>query len=579
MFLAGGISGLLLAGTVAGAVAGPAAAAAAPAAARTSAVEARRVDRVPTPRLDWYACYEWAECTTVDLPLDYDRPNGPTVEIAVLRVKARDQAHKIGSLFVNPGGPGGPGTDMALGAPFWLGSEVMDRFDVVGFDPRGLSYSEEVKCFKNTREQTEKMAGMNVFFPYGEQEEDAYIASARELGKSCSTTGKPLSGSMSTAEVVRDMEVLRRAVGDEKLSYLGFSYGTAIGQYYANMFPDRFRAITVDGVINPENWVGNQQTKDMTLDDRLRSADGAYRALSEIFQRCDAAGAELCPRAGHFAADFELVADRLRAEPLELEDAAGKYYFRYSDYVGTALSMLYGPYAYEDLDFMVSDLLELTDPDASAERRTAAAQRLNERPGRDFPYYNGAEMGASVICTDGLHPQDAALWPGLTARADERAPYFGRAWGWGDAMCARKTWTVQDEDAYRGPFTKRTAAPVLVVGNYWDPATNYDDAVSSAAQLPNSRLLSNDSWGHTAYGSSECATSAVDQYLLSGALPAEGTVCTGDIQPYQPSQEAKRTTATQARTQRVPADKSEVVKLTPPAAGEPKMLPPVVPIR
>ncbi|MEV6490696.1 alpha/beta hydrolase, partial [Actinoplanes sp. NPDC051633] len=459
------IAGLLLTGAVA--VPTTAAAAAAPA-AQTSAVEARRVDRVPTPRLNWYACYEWAECDTVDLPLDYDRPNGPTVEIAVLRVKARDQANKIGTLFVNPGGPGGPGTDMALGAPFWLGSEVMDRFDVVGFDPRGLAYSDEVKCFRNTREQTEKLAGMNVFFPWTEEETAAYVNSARELGKSCSTTGKPLSGSMSTAEVVRDMEVLRRAVGDDKLNYLGFSYGTAIGQYYANMFPDRFRAITVDGVLNPQSWVGNQQTKDMTLDDRLRSADGAFKALSEIFERCDAAGPELCPQAGRFAADFETVADRLRAEPLELEDPAGKYYFRYSDFVGSALGNLYGPFAYEGIGFMVDDLLVLTDPGSDADRRAAAAKRLNEklaergqRPGRDFPYFNGAEMGAAVICTDGLHPADAALWPELTARADERAPYFGRAWGWGDAMCARKTWTVQDEDAYRGPFNKRTAAPVL----------------------------------------------------------------------------------------------------------------------
>ena len=147
-------------------------------------------------------------------------------------------------------------------------------------------------------------------------------------------------------------------------------------------------------------------------------------------------------------------------------------------------------------------------------------------------------------------------------------------------MCARKTWTVQDEDAYRGPFNQRTAAPVLVVGNYWDPATNYDDAVSSAALLPNSRLLSSDSWGHTAYGTSACVTGAVDEYLLRGTLPAKGTVCVGDVQPFQPApEETQRRAATQTRTERAPTELSEVAKLGPPAAGEPKLLPPVVALR
>jgi pimeloyl-ACP methyl ester carboxylesterase len=463
---------------------------------------------------------------------------------------------------------------------------VADKFDLVGFDPRGIASSDNVRCFRDTREQTEKLAGMNVFFPYGEQEERDYVASARAFGRACSTTGRPLSASMSTAQVARDMDVLRRAVGDAKLTYLGFSYGTALGQYYANMFPDRFRAITVDGVINPVSWTGTPETAGRTLDDRLRSADGAYRALTEMFERCDAAGAELCPFAGRFAADFELVADRLRAAPLELEDAAGVYYFRYSDFVGLALNILYDPTGAEFLVFVLQDLLTLTDPDAPDARRDAARRSLAERlegrdlrPGRDFPYYNGAEANAAVICTDGLHPADAADWPALTARADERAPYFGRAWGWGDAPCARNTWKAADEDAYRGPFNRATAAPVLVVGNYWDPATNYDDAVSSAELLPNSRLLSSDSWGHTAYGTSACATGAIDAYLLRGELPDEGTVCVGDAQPFQPAPEENRRGAAAVRTERAPAELSAVAKLDPPAAGEAKLLPPVVPRR
>jgi pimeloyl-ACP methyl ester carboxylesterase len=581
--LAGGICGTVLVGLAVIPAAAPASAAAR--ADRTSAVEARRVDRVPTPRLGWFPCYDYAECATVRLPLDYDQPKGATTEIAVLRVKARNQANRIGSLFLNPGGPGGSGTSIALAAPFFLSPELVDRFDLVGVDPRGVASSDNLRCFKSTQEQTEKLAGMSALFPVGRNQERAYVSSARAFGKGCSTTGKPLSGAMSTAEVARDMDVLRRAVGDRKLSYLGFSYGTALGQYYANMFPDRVRAITVDGVINPVSWVGNRRTQNTIQDDRLRSADGAYKALSEIFQRCDAAGAGLCPLAGSAAEDFDTVAQRLKAEPLVFEDEIlGQVTFGYADFIGNALGSLYDPAGFEFIVADTVELLDLIDPSASAARKASArkafvgrlAKARAKAPSRDFPYDNFLETYAGVACTDGLHPKDAGLWPNLTARSDRRAPYFGRAWGWGTVMCARNTWTVRDEDAYRGPFNRRTSAPVLVVGNFWDPATNYDDAVSSARLLPNSRLLSSDSWGHTAYGTSACVTRAVDEYLLRGTLPDRGTVCVGDLQPFAGSPAAQRR-AVGARTERPATEIAEVAKEDLPAAGEPKQLPPVVP--
>jgi len=138
-----------------------------------------------------------------------------------------------------------------------------------------------------------------------------------------------------------------------------------------------------------------------------------------------------------------------------------------------------------------------------------------------------------VLCTDGNHPRNAEAWPGYARSADRRAKYFGRAWTWWTSPCAKATWTAHDEDAYRGPFDRRTAAPVLVVGNTWDPATAYWGAESVSRLLPNSRLLSSDNWGHTAYGTSACATGAMDAYLISGTLPEKGTVCHGDVQPFE----------------------------------------------
>ncbi|RGC70894.1 Carboxylesterase A precursor [Micromonospora sp. MW-13] len=549
---------------------------------RTDPVEARRVDRVPTPKLDWYACYGYAECATVDLPRDYDAPSGATTEVAVLRVKARDQQRRIGSLFVNPGGPGGSGTDLALAAPYFLGDDLLDRFDIVGVDPRGVAASQNVRCFPSVKEQTKAYAGLNVAFPWTKAEEQAYVAASKAVGKGCSTTGRPLTGAMSTAEVARDMEVLRRAVGDPKLSYLGFSYGTALGQYYANMFPDRVRALVVDGVLNPNAWVGQGKARNQLQETRLRSADGAYAALHEILVRCDKAGPAACPlAAGDPVASFELVAKRLRKKPVVIDDpdTGETYTVSYADFVGAALNALYAPYGYDDIVGMTADLLVLTDPAAGtaarrAEARTAIARRAatarqQVRRGYDFPYNNGLETFLGVDCTDAYHPKDAGAWPALAAKEDKRAPYFGRLWAWGTAPCARDTWTVRDTDAYTGPFTRRTSAPVLVVGNYWDPATNYQGAVGSAALLPNSRLLSSDSWGHTAYGTSACATGAVDAYLIRGTLPAKGKVCVGDVQPFveQPAE---------AAAERAPASKSALARQGAPARGEPKRLPPVV---
>ncbi len=126
----------------------------------------------------------------------------------------------------------------------------------------------------------------------------------------------------------------------------------------------------------------------------------------------------------------------------------------------------------------------------------------------EFPYDNSFETFQTVLCTDGINPRNAGNWPTYADAADRNAPDFGRLWTWASSPCASNTWTVRDEDAYAGPFTHCTVNPLLVVGNYWDPATNYDGAVKAASLLPNSRLLSSDSWGHTAYGTSACVTDA-----------------------------------------------------------------------
>jgi len=177
-----------LAGIVLSAVAAAPGSAAPVASDRTSKVESKRVDAVPTPKLGWYKCYQIAECATARLPLDYDKPKGATTEIAVLRIKAKDQKHKIGSLFLNPGGPGGSATEFALFAPYFLSDSLLQRFDIVGVDPRGIGASANVRCFKSVKDQTAVFDLMNVPFPVTKAEEKRYVTGSKLMGKACSTS-------------------------------------------------------------------------------------------------------------------------------------------------------------------------------------------------------------------------------------------------------------------------------------------------------------------------------------------------------------------------------------------------------
>ena len=578
MLLAGvlGVPAVAAPAPVAAAAAGVAAVAAT---ATTGAAEKRRVDRVPTPKLKWFNCYGWAQCATAKVPLDYDRPYGAQTTLALLRVKAKNQKAKIGSLFVNPGGPGAPATDLALAAPFFLSDSLLERFDVVGVDPRGIGFSDTVHCFGSVRSQTLALKGMQAAFPYGAAQEKAYLSSAGKLAKGCSTTGRPLAGSMSTTEVARDMDVMRRAVGDRKLTYLGFSYGSALGQYYANMFPDRFRALAVDGVINPVSWAGTPATKNVVQDDRLHSADGAYQALREILIRCNAAGPRYCPfSAGRPLQNFATIAARLKKKPVVIDTLT----ITYSDFIGLVFGSLYGTTAGDDVTAIAAAMMTLTSPASAVPATELAAARttyLRRRSvqARDFTYDNSIEAFAGVMCTDGLHPASMASWPKRADAADRRAPYFGRLWAWASVPCARTSWTVRDEDAWTGPFNRRTAKTVLVVGSRWDPATNYTEAVSSAKLLPNSRLLSSTNWGHTAYGTSPCVTTAIDAYLLRGTVPPTGTVCAGAPQPFTtPLDEpfAEKMSASRAPSV-APSTKAAIAAQGLPAAGAPKQLPPV----
>lgn len=531
----------------------------------TSPREALRVDRVPAPEPDWEPCFEFAECATFPVPLDYDDPSGPQVELALTRVPARDQAAKLGSLFVNPGGPGAGARSFALEAPLFLGSAVLDRFDLIGIDPRGVGESSPIRCFGGFEERLGAwLPGLESGFPATPAQEEAAVASARTVGRGCSTTGQPLVSSMSTAEVARDMDVVRRAVGDPQLNYYGVSYGSYIGEVYANLFPDRVRAMAIDGVVEPRAMVGNPLTRFDPTFDRLRSADGSYRALAEILRRCAAVGQPSCRFAGGDPlAKYATLAARLRTTPVAVEVGGygevpplGTITVDYNHLVALTHLALDYPTGWETLDAMLSSLWTLTEPSsgqpapaaAASARRSlshALARALAAEPEPEGDPGLEAAMSfeeslRAVVCSDSLHGPDASLWRLTGALADRRAPYFGRLWNWLDAACATNTWTARDEDAYFGPYDRRTRNPVLVVGGLWDPSTNYDSAVAVSRLMPNSRLVSSDSWGHGSYWTSDCVGRTVDNYLVTAVAPPSTVRCRGDAQPFEATAAASK---------------------------------------
>ena len=248
-------------------------------------------------------------------------------------------------------------------------------------------------------------------------------------------------------------------------------------------------------------------------------------------------------------ANFDRIYQRLKKQPVMIEDYEGNTVgYGHDDLVSDLRGTLYDPYGAEYVSDLLIQLLTLTEPpaaDASPARRQAAERALatvrhriaeraevQHRPGAGFPYDNTLDGTVSITGTDGARPDDIADTPAQVATVAKRVSDFSVLWAWHDPFCAQNAFSAQDEDRYRGSFTRRTVKPLLSVGNYWDPATRYESAVKAARLSPNSRLLSSDSWGHLAYGSSECVTSACGAYLVRLKLPAEGTVCVGDVQPF-----------------------------------------------
>jgi pimeloyl-ACP methyl ester carboxylesterase len=468
----------------------------------------------PGPRL---------QCARIRVPLDWDHPNGRTIHLALIRHLASKPKQRIGTLFINPGGPGDTGVGLVSGDPKGVDDFGDGRFDVVSWDPRGTHASTRVHCFHSRRAEARFWAGASI--PTTRAAAKRTVRRARALARRCGRVSGWLLPHISTADTARDMNYLRRLVGEKKLTYVGLSYGTYLGQTYANMFPDRVRAMLLDGVVDPVAYSNSAEA-------RVAMFSGA---ADEVFRRflalCEDAGPKRCALAGGKRSPAErwgrLLA-RVKRRPIPAPGANG-----------TELS----PHKLSYGDLLLSQFQPLraprTWPQDAANLRAALGRDgsalKNEASGFLTPAgWGGATTSTAIQCADAPAKRSARAWPQVWKRLKRVGMLQGQvhfAWAW--APCA--SWPVRGEDPYRGPWNASTPNPILLVNQRYDPNTGYPNAVRAAHLLGNAVLLTQQGYGHLWFQDpSTCVDKAFAAYLTKLITPPPSTVCQSGQQPFDP---------------------------------------------
>jgi pimeloyl-ACP methyl ester carboxylesterase len=474
----------------------------------------------PPAEIDWQPCEQNAEleCGTLNVPLSYvDEEGGATVPIAVLRVPARNQDEKIGSLVINPGGPGGSGVDFAAESADSdaFSAAIRDRYDIVGFDPRGVDRSQGVVCSAPEAPPAAARSWGPFTPPPSGEEQAAAIAAAEATAARCSANSDPdFPANVTTENVARDMDVLREALGEDQLDFFGTSYGTYLGAVYASLFPDNVDKMVLDGSIDPNLYV-NQPG----LDDAL-TALGAAQTLQAYFDTCRTEGPEVCPVGnGEPEAGFDAVVAKLSAEPVSLTLPDGSVFtIGGPDLIEISRLLIISPSSWGILTSVLSGL-EQGDLGPLADVLVALLGQMNAGP----------ESGAlsATSCNDRDYQRgDVDTIDQVNAAISFLSPRLASAEFNPFLECSFWPVTAAPE-RYAGPFSYDGENPVLVVGGTIDSQTGYYGAIGLTEQLGNARLLTFDGVGHVSYRSrnGECIVNTVDAYLLDGAVPEEGAVC------------------------------------------------------
>jgi pimeloyl-ACP methyl ester carboxylesterase len=442
------------------------------------------------------------ECGRTEVPISYDEPRGAALPLFLVRVVMAGQENRIGSLMVNPGGPGGSGADAAIGLALTLPEDVLKRFDLVGFDPRGVGLSTPVQCI--SKDMKERLIASEPR-PTTDQQLDDAFALTKEVSDGCAHEYGDALGTFNTVDTARDMDLLREALGDEQLSYLGYSYGTTLGSTYAELFPDKVRALVLDAVVDPD---ADEKT------DAEASAAGFEKGFDAFAQNCLGliAGCPVGANPRQFVQDLLTQAEQSpipSSEPGETRKAT-------AGVVLTAVqAALYDQQSWPQL---AQGLASAKNGDAKA--LFSLADNLSGRL-KDGSYSNLIDANLAINCADTDQRYSEEQVRDLAKEWNAKYPLFG-------AGAATGLYTCSVWKADRTPLPERDAdgsAPILVVGNTGDPVTPLPGAEDMAKDLQSGVLMIWQGQGHTSYPKTDCVSQAVDAYLIDLTVPLDGLTC------------------------------------------------------
>jgi pimeloyl-ACP methyl ester carboxylesterase len=454
-------------------------------------------------RLHWRPCAA-DQCATLTVPLDYAHPGGRTISVAVLRVPATDQRHKVGALVVNPGGPGGSGVQYAAAAQVVLGSVLPRHFDIVGFDPRGVGRSTPLRC-ASTAELDHFVASDPD--PETAAERRQMDREVHRLGEGCLHDSGALARHMSTVEVARDMDILRSALREPKLDYLGESYGTFLGATYANLFPHHVGRMVLDGAINPA--LSNAQLT-------LQQAHGFEVALRAYVANCVAQGhcflGSSVDQGTRRIRDF---LNRMDSHPLPTDTSRQLT-------EGTAVLGIWMPLYVRSYWPQLTEGLQQAMFHGSGSKLLSLADYYTSR-GPNGYLDNSLEALYDVNCLDHDDAIPTSRVPAHFSQFLKASPTFGRAFAFGLSTCA--SWPIHSGKRSHALHAKG-APPIVVVGTTRDPATPLEWAKALARQLVSGVLVTRNGDGHTGFHQGNaCVDHAVQAYLVRGVVPRNGLAC------------------------------------------------------
>ncbi|MFK4069367.1 alpha/beta hydrolase [Streptomyces sp. NPDC029674] len=463
--------------------------------------------------LTWKTCGE-LRCARLTVPRDYAHPeNGGTFVLPVVKAVAGDPERRIGSLVYNPGGPGASGvSDMKSDGSDAFGAGVRARFDIVSFDPRGVGGSDPaVQCARTDEAESDLPEPVA---PRSGAERARALAGADEQAAACTEAGRGILPHVGTEDAARDLDVLRAALGDRKLTYLGWSYGTSLGTSYAEQFPERVRALALDGAVDP------------ALDWRQRAlsqGEGFRRAVDDYAEHCADIVGDSCPGSTpkEIAELIDGLYEEAAREPLPVTDEDA-YDVDARTLLDVVTAAMYSPE--DDWEGLSEALSDAGDGDATKLAELADSEEPatgSHRP-RGAENENEDEAIIAVSCLDVPHPHTAGpYWSALDA-ADKASGVYGTSSVVDELTC--KSWPKGTARPHR--VDAEGVPPVLVVGTTGDPATPYEEARSLAGQFPGGMLLTYEGLGHTAYGrGNACVDDAVDDYLIALEPVRRGTTC------------------------------------------------------